>query len=334
MEHLQAFSGKNRSCKDGLARRRQKSMLRQQMQQDWQQQEQQMMAMYEQYQQQQQQVEGSGDCWGMNSWQMQAGWAAAPQAPAGTANGIAWSADTAMLDLDGYTSGGSSSKISTHSVPVAAPAASPCSNAAAAAAAQQPSEFSLGNPIRTYQQQLLELRSSTATPAAALCAAAAPAVCRSNGLDAFQAATAEPEQLAGQGMAVCAAAPAPVGCVSLTIPADLSDAELDAIITEELLAAGLQIGNDAAVIPSATTVGVGCAQLAGPAPVAAAAPILPAAAAASVQGSGITQQQTQAAQYAKLHALMAELNALKAEMQQLQQSQGLEQQVGSVMTAF
>ncbi|WIA14963.1 hypothetical protein OEZ85_001674 [Tetradesmus obliquus] len=101
-----------------------------------------------------------------------------------------------------------------------------------------------------------------------------------------------------------------------------NDAELDAIIAEELLAAGLQIGCGPAGKPTVTPISAPYAQPA-------------AAAAADVAVSGNAQlPATKAAQYAKLHALMAELESLQATLQQLQQEQGVEQQVVSAATRF
>ncbi|WIA35145.1 hypothetical protein OEZ86_003621 [Tetradesmus obliquus] len=78
MEHLQQFQGKNRSCKAGLARRRQKCMMRQQQQQqqqDWQQ----LQAMQ---QQEQQAAEcGNASC-SMFGWHVPSE-LAVQQAPAG-----------------------------------------------------------------------------------------------------------------------------------------------------------------------------------------------------------------------------------------------------------
>jgi cell shape-determining protein MreC len=55
MEHLQQFAGKNRSCKNGLARRRQKILLRHQLQHEVERQRQALQAMHGMYKQQQQQ---------------------------------------------------------------------------------------------------------------------------------------------------------------------------------------------------------------------------------------------------------------------------------------
>jgi hypothetical protein len=350
MERLQLFSGKNRSCKEGLARRRQKSMLR--MQQDWQQQEQQqqLQAMQEAYQQQQQQQQQMVECvdasWHMLGWQMTADWAAVPQAPAAACNSMPWGAAAAVkCGNNGQTNGGNSSS-STHSTGLPVPAVPFCGPAAAAAAPQQPADVPSYNNYynnNNNSPQLMQHCSNAATPIAAPCAPIAVPVLSSSDLDAFLAGCID-QQAPQQGCAAAAAAPA-AGCARLAVPACISDAELDAIISEELLAAGLQISSGPAGMPMVASVDMGCAQpsaaaaAAVPLPAAAAVAPMPAAAAAAAGAVGpnresLPQQQAQAAQYAKLHALMAELDALKATLQQLQQERGEIQQVCSAATQF
>jgi hypothetical protein len=348
MEHLQLFAGKNRSCQNGLARRRHKTMLRQQLQQAWQQQEQQMQAMHEMYEQQQQFGDAS---WGLPHWQQQQqqqsecvdqqvllscnAMAATP-----ACNGMATGADAVLLSGPG-TNGGSS-RSSTCEAPVLAPDTAPDGSAAVlpqvpAAPADNRSNTLCG----ITPQALLHLGGNAAMTSAAAAAAAGPCampapVC--SGSAVFGADSTGQLQMEQALWAAGAAAAAGV----LQVPASISEAELDTIIAEELHAAGLQIRSEATGWPAVMSVEAPRCQLAAaqvPAALTATAfvPTAAAAAAAGVAAPVIMRPlmpEDRAAQYAKLNALMAEMIDLEATLQQLQQAQGQGQQVGSVMTRY
>jgi hypothetical protein len=147
--------------------------------------------------------------------------------------------------------------------------------------------------------------------------------------------------------ALCAAgAAAPAGF--LQVPASISDAELDAIIAEELQAAGLLICSKLATgRPNVVLVGAACFEAAAAEAACfqpttmhliAAAPVPPLAPAAAPGVVAPTPSPAifvdQAAQYAKLHALMAEYDELSTTLQQLQQAHGWGQQVLSDLARY
>jgi hypothetical protein len=349
MEHLQQFAGKNRSCKDGLARRRQKSMLRQQLQQEWQQQEQQMQTMHAMYKQQQQQQQDVAEgYWGAPNWhQLEANWVVPPQAPpscigmpaAAEGAGITWAPDVARFDTHINASSNSSRRSTMHNEAMLAPAAAV--GGTAAVVPHVPAFNSSNAQCGQAPQALLQLGANAAATSAAAGAVPASACRGVVGYGAVMTTSVDQQQMQ-QAQCAAGGAAAPAGVVQ--VPASISNAELDAIIAEELQAAGLQIRCDLSTgRPTVVSVGTGVGQPRGahvamPPTAAAAASELTAAAAAAAAGvmapttPSPYMQENQAAQYAKLHDLMAELEDLKATLQQLQQAQGLGQHVGSVMT--
>jgi hypothetical protein len=374
MEHLQQFEGSNRSCRNGLARRRQKSLLRHQLQQEVERQRQALQAMHEMYEQQQQQQQQlqqqpveqdhlEDAFWDTPSWQrLQEDWVV-PQAPeaaaaAAACNGTAWTTDAAAPCDPCMHRCSSRSSASEGPVLAVPPVTAPDQSAVPVC------NYSINNMQCGAVQATLLPAEGNATLAAAACRVPSPmpgmgaapfGSSNAGTIGVFRAGSVDQQQ-AEQALCLAGGAASPAGL--LHVPASISDDELGAIIAEELQAAGLQIQNEAAGRPAGML--VGAASWGGSSPAAtgaacfqpaaapaamhllagAAAPapaLLPAAVPGVVSPipPGFGMHVAhRAAQYAKLQALMAEYNDLSATLQQLQKGQGWGQQTASGLTRY